>query len=331
MRTGILLLLSTAVLGATEPDVLLPAETDQISFVNVKRLAGSSLVKNHLMKEIKEKLKATQLPTWLEEMGIDPWKDVETVTLGMTGPKDKPEKDEKQPKTDPMAFLILRGTFNGEKLMTAGEKATREFGDKVSIVKEGELKLIKVKTDEKNFFYVTMIDEKTVVGASSSKLIQEALKQADDRKAKSRVRPSLADLVRKLDDKAVYFQAMEVEPDMFKNIGENPLVEDIELLKKQLAAMTSYAITVQVGTDVSMELATAMKGKEDAAAFGESAKQMVEKGRALLPLVAVGAAEWTPVVNDLKKSMKVTVEGEIVKLKAKISGDAISRGLGAEE
>ena len=48
-------------------------------------------------------------------------------------------------------------------------------------------------------------------------------------------------------------------------------------------------------------------------------------------LAVVAAPEWTSVINDLKKSMKITVTDNIVKLNARITGASITKGLGADE
>src|SRR5262245_33982359 len=71
MRACFALLLTAAVLPAADVDVLLPVEVDQITYVNVRQITASPLIKNHVMKELKEKLKATPVTKWLEEMGID--------------------------------------------------------------------------------------------------------------------------------------------------------------------------------------------------------------------------------------------------------------------
>ena len=46
---------------------------------------------------------------------------IESISLGMTGPKKRESEDGKKKPPEPVGFLVARGTFNGEKLMAAAD------------------------------------------------------------------------------------------------------------------------------------------------------------------------------------------------------------------
>lgn len=338
LRSFLILFLILPSLHAADIDVLLPESSQQVTYVNVKRLTTAPLVKTMLMSEIQERLKGTDVPKWLKEAGIDPRKDLETITMVMNPPKRKPRDSKKSDDSRKgevekgMGFVVIRGTFDGVKIMGTVEKAIAEAGDMFSISKEDGLKIVKFKPKVGDEFYLTMVDGKTIVGSTDTNLLHAAAKVVDDRNARPVLKNELAALIKSLDDKAAFYQAMLFDgSEVASTIGENPLFEDVELLKKQVSEMTSYSITARVGTDVTFEFATGLKSKEAASAFSETAKTMVEKGRTLLPLVAAGKVEFTGIVGDLKKTMKVTVDGDVVMLSARITGDSIGKAFEIEE
>ncbi|CAN5231170.1 hypothetical protein BH11PLA2_BH11PLA2_21650 [soil metagenome] len=342
LRSLVVLLFLFPALQAADLDVLLPENSEQVTYVNVKRLAASTIVKTMLMKEIKERLKETEVPKWLKVAGIEPWKDIDTISMAVNQPRpnrkdaaDKKADEEVDPqkkRSEVQMFFIMRGKFDGEKFFATAEKAIADFGDIVSMVKEDGLRMVRIKGKNGPEFFITMVDEQTIVGATKTQLLHDAVKQADKKEAKPAVKQELAALVKTLDDKAVFYQAQVIDgKDVAEGLRENPLTDDLDTLKKQVAEMTSYSLTARVDSEVAFEFSTAMKTKAAAEEFGETAKGMVEKGRGLLPLLAATAKEFTSIVNDLKKHMKVTVTGDIVKLSARITGNSIGQAFGVEE
>jgi hypothetical protein len=316
-------------LPAADIEVLLPERGEQITFVNVKKLATSPLFKTMLQKEIEERLKATEVPKWLKEMGIDMWKDIDTFSLAVTTLREDGKRQRGKP---PMVFMVVRGTFQGGKVFDAAEKAVSQFGDKLSIVKDGDVKMLRIEMSKDFAMHATMADEKTIVIASDKEDLLHSLKVADDPNAKPKIKKELQALIETLDKNAAFYQAMMLDSaEIAADLQPNPLIEDIEVVRKQVEEITCYSMVARIGKDVAFELGTGWKSPEAAAAFGETAKGMVDKGKTLLPLLATQSKEMAGVVNDLKKSLKVTVVKDTVVLSLKVSGSAIGQVFGIEE
>lgn len=308
---------------AADVDPLLPADTMNVVKLNVKQILESEIIKKYALAQLKQALEGKDAAEKLKELGLDPLKDIESLTAGFWNPGDDPK--------DTHGLMVLRGKFDAEKLFAAVEKAIAKDGDKMSIVKEGDVKLIKIVVDNMpEPVYATMANDKTIIVATEKKLVLNAIKIADDKNAKPAVKSELAELVKGMDEKAS-LAFVGLATGKVGDIPPNPIFDDVEKLKKQLENVVSSGMTLRVGTDISMEFTLAMKNKEAADDFGETVKELLEKARTFLPLIAMGQPNAKPLVDDVKKNLKSSVETKNVKMSVKITGDAIGKMTGAEE
>src|SRR5205807_6279304 len=114
-------------------DKLLPADADSVAFVNVKQLVESDVVKKFAIEQIKQALEGQEAKKILQEMGLDPLKDVEKVWAASSG-KDA---------NDMKWLTIVHGKFDPDKLFKAAEAATKKDGDKFSMIKDGTTTMFK--------------------------------------------------------------------------------------------------------------------------------------------------------------------------------------------
>ncbi len=338
-RALLLLVVAIPSLSAADVDALLPPEGEQLVYVNVKRLATSPLFQSTMKSEFQTRLQGTGVTKWLEEAGVDPWKDIETISMCSTPPKPKDKDAEKKTESEPkpeekptgMAFVVVRGTFNGEKLIGAAEKAVRDAGDLFSIIKENGVRIVKLKAKNGPEFFITLADEKTLIAATETKFIHDAIKLHDSKATKPQVRKELIALTAKLDGKAAFYQAMVLDgKQIASSVRENPLFEDTDLLRAQVSEIVSYSIVARVSRDLAFEAAVGMTSKAHATPFSNTASTMIEKGMTLIGLFAASQPQFSGVINDLSKSLKVSADGDIVKLRGKITGNAICKAFGIE-
>lgn len=308
---------------AADVDVIWPAESQQVFRFNVRQILDSELIKKYALGQIKQAMEGRDAKEMLEDLGIDPLKDIDTISGGIWN------NDPNNPM-DTHGVIALRGKFNGTKLFEQAEKAAQRDGDRVSIVNEGDTKLVKVVVDNlPEPIYATMADENTIVAASDKKLVMAAVK-AVDTKTKASLKPELAELIKVMDDKASMFY-VSVSNGQVGDIPPNPIFEDTEKLKKQLEQLESTAMTLRVTGDVTMEMGMAMKTKEDAEDFNSTLEEMFGKVKAFLPFITMNAPQAKPIVDDLKNGMKTTLDGKTIKMKIKISGDSIGLAVGADD
>jgi hypothetical protein len=304
---------------AADVDALLPADTEQVFRVNMRQILESDLIKKYALAQIKQALEGNEAQKMLQELGMDPLKDIDTLTGGVWG--DNPQEMK--------GLFVVRGKFDLEKLMTAAKAQAEKNGDKVAIVKEGSYTLIKVTVDNRpDPFYVSGLDEKTVVGGTDKKLVIDALKA--DPKAKPAVKKELAELVAKMDEKASMF-ICGLSNGKVGDIPPNPLFDNPEKLKKQLEKMEALSMTVKVTGDVTLDINMAMKDGDAADDFGTSVDELLGKAKAFLPFLAMQNPNMKPIVTEISKTLKSKVDKKAVSVTAKLSGDAISKAAGADD
>src|SRR5439155_19498046 len=132
-----------------------------------------NVVKKYALEQIKRALAGQQAKKLLEDMGLDPLKDIEKVWVGSSG------KDQ----NDMKALIIVHGKFDPDKLFKAAEIQTKKDGDKFSMVKDGSATLFKYQPDQGNPVYGTVVDDTTVIAGTDNKIIATALKRAEEKKA----------------------------------------------------------------------------------------------------------------------------------------------------
>jgi len=305
---------------SADVDPLWPADSQQVMKLNIRQILESDIIKKYALAQIKQAMEGKDAQKMMKDLGLDPLKDIDTLSGGLWG--DDPK--------DMHGLVILRGKFDPAKLFEAIDKAIQKDGDKISIVKEGDTKLVKIVADNiPEPLYATMADDKTILVASDKKIVMAGVKAADT-KAKSAIKADLVELVKAMDDKASMFFC-GLSSGKVGEIPPNPIFDDVEKLKKQLESMQSSSMTLRVTGDVSMELMMSMKSTDSADDFGTTVKELLDKARVFLPIIAMQAPQAKAIVDDLKKNLGSKVDGKNIKMNVKISGDAIGKAVGAEE
>lgn len=305
---------------AADIDALLPAESEQLIRVNVKQILESDIVKKFALAQIKQALEGNDAQKMLKELGMDPLKDIESLSAGIWG--DDPQN---------MKFVVVvHGKFSPEKLFEKAEAEAKKEGDKIGIVKDGSYTLVKVTVPNRpDPIFLSVADEKTIVIGSEKGLVTAAMK-ASETKAKSALKKELVELAGTIDSKASV-SVVALSTGKVGDIPPNPLFDNPEKLKKQLEKMQTMAMTIKVTGDVTLDVAMGMKDGDAADDFGGTVDELLNKAKAFLPFLAMQSPNMKPVVTDISKSLKSKVDKKAVTITAKLSGDAIGKAAGADD
>jgi len=323
IRFALVAVLATApVARAAEVDPLLPAETEAVARVNVKQMLQSDLMKKFAIPKLKDAMKAGDAAAALEKLGLDPLKDIDSATMGIWGTDSQ----------DMKVVGILHGTFDKDKLMKAAEEFAKATPDKMSIVEEGDFKMIKFTGDEGKPGYAAVADAKTVVIGSDKKIVANSL-TAKKSGAKAKLSKELTALVLKQDEKASMF-ICGMTDGKFNNLPAN--IDGIpgingEQLKQQLGKMTNAVMTVRLGKDVTLEITAGMKDADAADGFGGNIGALIDLAKNFIPIAAGNAPpQFQPLIADVTKTLKHSIKKTDVTLSLKLSADALSK-LSADE
>ncbi|AMV29579.1 hypothetical protein VT84_34610 [Gemmata sp. SH-PL17] len=305
--------LAAPVARAAEPDKLLPAEADTVAYINFKQILESDIVKKYALDQIKQALAGQDAKKFLEEIGLDPMKDVEKVWVGMSG--STPD--------DTKALLIIHGTFDPEKLFKAASAITKKDGDKFSMVKDGNVTMFKYQPDQGNPVYGTVVDDTTVIAGTDKKLIANALKQSEEKK-KAPIKAELTDLVKQQDEKASLFVASLVKGklDNVNLPAQSPI--DLSGIAKGLPKTNTLSFVIRATADVNLEVTFGMKDEEAASDMGDAVAKLVKDIEGFVPAL-VAFEPKAKQLGEILKTVKSDVKKSNVTLSGKVAGTIIGK------
>jgi len=293
---------------AAEVDKLLPAASEGAVYINVRQVVDSALVKKYALEQIKQALGGNDAQKVLGSLGLDPLKDLDRVIVGFYG--DDPSNSN--------ALIIVRGTFDPDKLYQSAEAAAKMNPDKVSLSKEGDSTLMKISVDNMpRPVYGTVVDKSTIVFGTSKEIALEAVAGG----AKKPVKPALAALITKIDEKTSISVVAVLEGKLGN--AQLPGVND-PAIQKNLAKTDNLALTVDVTDDVAINLGFGMKDADAAGDFGKLVDQGLQQLKGFLPFIGANDPRMKPLV-ELGKTLESSVKDKQVIISAKLAGDAIGK------
>lgn len=318
MGAALIAVLAGQTARSAEPEKLLPLDTDTVVAVNLKQLLGSEFGKSYIVDNLKKDLEKNGMSKILQDIGLDPMKDLEKITIAMIDMKFKPNAEQDM-------VIIARGAFDAEKIFKVAEAESRNNPDKFSMIKDGDTIMFKYQPEgERPATYATVIDEKTIVAASDKKFITAAIKTADSGKP-APVKKELAELIKKADDKASIFIASFVSGKLGDlNIPNQAGPLNFESMGKAIPQTESALITVRIGADVALDVLVAMKDEESANDMRNALIDMLDQ---LKPL-ADFASKLDPqakALPELLASVKVTSKNKDMTLTFKAPGSELGK------
>jgi hypothetical protein len=341
MRRSLCLLIAAVlasaapVAHAAEVDPLLPKDSTQVVQVNVKQILQSDVFKKNFLGRVQKGMENEEVKRQFELFGIDPFKDVEKVVVGISG---------KDP-SDTKVLAVLRGKFNPEKLFEGVQEHASRTPDRVSLedVEDGDekWKLVKVSPDRGGKpFYVSLASDTTLVAGNDSTLVTTALNAAK-KKERAKLDKDMAALVLKQEEKASLFYctltAGRIETDKIPEQAFDPLKVfgiDGEVLKRQIAAISSFAVTVRLGKEVGVEVVAGMKDEDTAEEFGgakSNLSKLVDTAKAFLPLAGNQSPKSKPLIDDVMKTLTTKVKGKDVTATVTVTADAVASAFSEDE
>ena len=292
---------------ASEPDKLLPADSEFVLSLNMKQIVESDIIKKFALEQLKQALQGADAKKFLTELGLDPLKDVERVVVGGSG------KDQ----SDTKGLAIIHGKFDPEKLFKAAEAQTKKDPDHFTMVKDGKDVMFKYQPDNGNPVYGTVVDETTVIASNEKKSITTALAVS----GKPTLSKDLSALISKQDDKASLW-VVGVLKDKLNNLKLPKGGGAPANIQGQLEKMETFALVVRIGTDIALDVTISMKDGDSAEELGKTIEDGLQQIKGAVPFLAAMNQQLKPLV-DVVKTLKSTVKDRTVNITGKMAGSAI--------
>lgn len=284
---------------AADLDKLAPADAEATIVINFKNFLESPLFKKYgeeaMQKAMKENEKAAK---FLESTGLDPMKDLSTLTVTFAGGQ-----------TDPRVAVIVKGNFNVAKIQTTIEREAQKAGEKLTVTKEGGQTFYSMTNPQGQEFTATFMGNDAAVMSNNKDYLKNILagKKAEGTDS-SKV---LTKTVGGLGGKETMFMVFAITPEMKELLGNIPNSPIKDLTPKLEAVSASMNLTNAI------DLTLAIQAKDVA-----TAKQLSQVASGLVPLAKLAAAgndQAKPIVDALLKELKIAPEGNAAKARLQLT------------
>ena len=275
--------------------VQLPADTQALIHLNFRAMIDSPLAKK--MGIEKEIIKALDFDVEiLAEIGFDPLKDIDSITIAAPGGGDM-EK----------CLIIVAGKFKADKLLAKLNEEAKNNNNKVKTHKAGDKTIFEVK--EFNFsqqvpiFY--MIASNTILASTQKEYFEKAFANSGSKLANK----DFSALVEKLDpDLAISMVAVS---------SAFPSKAIPEPYKAIIEGIDSIIGGIGIDEDVTLKINVFTKDEDSSKKLKETMDQGMAQALGFLGLMAAQEKELTPVL-EFVKSMKTSSKEKMMSLEGKL-------------
>lgn len=298
-----LFVLLPAVTPAAEIDRLVPADTEMVLVVNVRQTLDAPAFKKHFEEQTRATLKQNdELQRLLEAVALDLFKDVNTLTLSLSGAS-----------TD-KAFLIARGAFNLERAHATADLIAHNQPNALKIHKEGEVRVYEGRGPGATF-YLAFLDKETMVLSPTRGYVADAIKGAGRKEAQ--VGKELKALVAGIDGKQNVWMAGVFSDALKKELGRN----------EQVAEYTRKLVAFSGGTAVGNDLQTAIQIQTTDARAAADVASLLDGLKGFAAAAVEDQPVYGPLLSALIGALQVANQKSAVTLTGKLGPDAIEKAV----
>jgi hypothetical protein len=289
------------------PDALVPADSSAVITVNFREVFAAKIVQKYLLDDLTKFLKRDTAGKLLEAAGIDPFKDLQVLTVGLTD-------DVKRPHWTG----ILRGRFDTEKLHKAIQNFATDNADKLTIEKVDEGNLYRLKLPDRSVFAAVAGTRAIVLGGAKEDVLA-VLKKSEQ--APSELNKGLQAAVAKLGAKEPISVAVAITDQLKDIIRKQDPTGDVK-------AEALESLTVRVELSDAMKVALAVHTTDPATA--KMLRQKVEEALPLAALFTGGTDVRAKIAKEVVGGIKIGGEQTEVRVTLTITDEMIQKAAKAD-
>jgi len=296
----------------------LPADAEWVASINVRQILDSAVVKKYGLSRAETQLKNSDAQKLLDQIGLDPMKDVKTIT--MAGPEDETIQHK--------WVVIVRGTFDLSKIHAAAAAFAKDNPKDLKIDKAGDVPIYEGRAPdprrgknarESTSMFAAFLGKGVLVVSGSRDAILDAVARHGGKK-EGKVNKDLQALIRKQDNLKSFWMAGLATEQLRKQLAKNPQTSEFADKVKSL----SGNIDLTDGVKASFRVHTS------AADAAEKIKDLLDGGRSLA-IFAIGTQpqlkQFAPLVTDVLKAFDFSQEKETAIIALTITSDMIEKGV----
>lgn len=339
------LLASVRAVRAADIDKLLPSDTQAVLAVDVKHFMHAAVVKKHFLEPLQQACQdCCEVQDLLETVGLDPFKDIERVTIAATGKAE-----------DGKFLVIIHGRFDTAQIQAAARELAKSHEDVLKIHKIGEHKMYEIiapgkhgslllgsglhpdKTGEikpcfrmqcvgnlldmTGSLYVGLVDKATLVVSGCREEVTTAFDKATGQK-KTILTREMRHLVEDIEARqclwmvmgSSYLTGKDAEVGEGEEQEEDAVAPDIE----------SCAAGISLGEDLKVQVVVTAANVTKARAMMTMFDDALTRANALAVLLA-GKQKSCAALTEIPKCFQASRKGHVLTLKGCISSDLFEK------
>jgi hypothetical protein len=271
--------------------------------LNLRQVFASPAMKKGGVEAIKALIEKDETAKKVfEATGIDPLKDIDSITLSGTAAAPKEVK----------ALAVVRGKFNLDKIHKAAEKFAEDKPAELKLSKSDGVQLYEVKVKE-NAGVGAFLDGTTLILSPTKEATLDAIKTIGRRSAK--ISRDLDSALAKFSGKESMSLALVITDEMKKQIGKAPGAAEIAPNLKMVTGALELSDAATLGLVVKTD-------DEEAA---NKLQGLVKQGMMLVELMATSDDKVGPLLSEILKATKLGQEKTNVSLTLKVTQEMIEK------
>lgn len=289
--------------AAPAPDPLTPADAEVIVTLNVRQMLRTPVMHKHALDPLKLLLQRNEeVRQLLTAAGLDPLKDVDTIGLSTSG----------NPVHTGKLLAVVRGKFDPAKARTAAGEYARKHPGRLKSLRDGELRLWEITSDNKSYFATFAGEDALVMTTTKEDTAAAVARAAQPPQRLNRAMQVALDQVK---GDAPVWLAM-VATDSIKQ-----LLKGDELAKKFADALQSVTGTMELTDDA---LLTLIVHSNSAKAAGQI-KEQLEGLLKLLAFVSEGKDPRVQIAKAMIDTLKLDTDKGDVSIRIKVTDEQLGK------
>jgi hypothetical protein len=289
---------------AADLDPYAPADSEWVLHLNVKQLTEAPAVKKYALDPLRTGLGSLDALKPLTALGLDPLKDVKTVTAAGSGFLQYDR-----------ALLIVRGP-EADKLRQAADGLVKKDPAAWKAVKQGDMTLYEARDKARPLpTYFAVLADGTLLVSSGKKYVAAAA--ALDPKKPAKVSKELQALVAAADAKDDLWLASVAPERVRKVLAKSPQTAAIA------DDVTAFTASARAGDDLRIAFHVHTKGKKAA----DEVAQLLDAGKAFAALAVRNADGIGPLLSELIDACQTSTDGGTATLAGRLNEEQIAKAL----
>jgi truncated hemoglobin YjbI len=282
---------------ASELFALVPADADLLARVELRQVVDSPLFTKYVLDHCKTALRDTEPRKLLANAGLDPLRDLDSVTLSVAD------------MMNPRFMLVVRGRFEQGKVADLLEAEARK-ANYLAVSKEGPCTIYEAGNTSDRVYGALPGPGVLVISNRKDHLLQ-ALRSTGP----PRLHPDLPAAVDRVNGKACVWATAVVTEEMKNQMKKNPQAE--QYAEKLKALTASLNVTDDVHLNVQIHTSDARAAMQ--------VQEVVEALKPFLTVLGAGNEQAARLIKELVDNIMIGTDNPTVTIDLEVSGDQLEK------